>query len=111
MSINLENLLNSINKLEDAINVAEGRLTANKKTTKYTSRFDSYRRICDMQRRLSEEIFYLKSTNNNEEILRKVGLINGLSAMILDDIKNISIENDKSRRGNEDSGSIKYSVN
>ena len=70
MSVNLENLLKSIDKLEEAIYSAELTLSQGKKNSKYASRFDSYRRICDMQRRFSEEIFYLKAINNkNKEIV------------------------------------------
>ena len=97
MSVNLENLLESIDKLEEAIYSAELKLSQGKKNSKYASRFDSYRRICDMQRRFSEEIFYLKAINNKDEIVRRVGLINGLSAMILDDIRNITTQNEQIR--------------
>ena len=64
MSVNLENLLKSIDKLEEAIYSAELTLSQGKKNSKYASRFDSYRRICDMQRRFSEEIFYLKAISS-----------------------------------------------
>ncbi|MGI6681190.1 MAG: hypothetical protein ACOX3T_06905 [Bdellovibrionota bacterium] len=92
MTVSLDSLLNSINNLENAISAAEDKLSAGKKIHKYTSRFDSYRRICDMQRRFSEEVFYLKAINNTSEIIRKVELINGLSAMILDDLKSLFIQ-------------------
>ena len=109
MSININSLLKSIDKLEEAIYAAERKLTQGKKNSRFSSRFDSYRRICDMQRRFSEEIFYLKAVNNKEEVLRKVGLINGLSAMILDDIRNITLQNDELR--NKTSYSSSYSMN
>ncbi len=90
MAVNLESLLQSIDKLELAINNAERDITNTKNKKNFSLRFDSYRQICAMQRRFSQDLFYLKEANNTSEVLRKIQLINGLSAMILDDIKNIT---------------------
>ncbi len=112
MSINLDNLLKSIDKLELAIKDAESRIVSSRNQKKYAIRFDSYRQICEMQRRFSQDLFYLKKLNNTTEIIRKVQLINGLSAMILDDIRNITEQiNLKKKNGKADTTEQKVAVN
>ena len=84
----LERLLASIQNLEETISQARGTLAAAANApTDVLSRLESYKGICEMQRRCAHSIGAEIRSGNFQEVTRLVNLINGLSAMILDDVK------------------------
>lgn len=87
----IEKMFKSFEELENAINKARNTLeTSGKGTEEIFSRFDTYEEIIEKQRTLGLEMLNLINEGATEEdIHRKVALINGLSEMIKTDSKDI----------------------
>ena len=86
MSTATARLLSSVDVLERAIiNAKESLLGASE--VSLAARLDSHLGICQMQRRLAREIGGRAAQRDFQEVQRLTNLINGLSAMILDDVK------------------------
>ena len=84
----IERLFASIQNLEDSIAQARATLgAAPNAPADVISRLDSYKGICEMQRRFAHSIAKELVSGNFQEVSRLVNLVNGLSAMILDDVK------------------------
>jgi len=84
----IERLSTSISKLEGAIQQAADNLSQRENVSeKIRGRVDSYKGICAMQRRFARSLKEHVENKNFQEITRIVNLINGLSAMIMDDVK------------------------
>jgi hypothetical protein len=86
MNMVVEKLLLSLNQLETAINHAKAGLLCTSSEAA-AARMNSYSGICQMQYRLARQLEGLIAKRDYQEVQRVVNLINGLSAMILDDIR------------------------
>ena len=82
----VEKILASVDRLENAIEKAKGSLLEASQDGA-ADRLESYLGICRMQRRLAGELAGHLAQGSYAELQRSVNLINGLSAMILDDVK------------------------
>ncbi|RIL10871.1 MAG: hypothetical protein DCC75_03420 [Proteobacteria bacterium] len=86
----IERLYASFAHLEQSINGARTALAGRGNTPpEIFRRLDSYKQILSSQKALADELGGLMSTGNLEEVGRRVKLINGLSAMIIEDAKGV----------------------
>lgn len=84
----LTKLFGSLKTLETTIESVYSRLSSKENVSeKILERVASYRKICDMQKRFSIQLEKKLADKNYEEVARLVKLINGLSAMIMDDAR------------------------
>ncbi|MCB0335383.1 MAG: hypothetical protein KDD62_03735 [Bdellovibrionales bacterium] len=84
----LTKLFGSLKTLETTIeNVYERLASKENVSDKVLERVASYRKICDMQKRFSIQLEQKLGEKKYEEVARLVKLINGLSAMIMDDAR------------------------
>ena len=85
----IERLFKSFEELEQAL--ASAKATIEKKGDKpeLLERLNSYDEMIKKQRSLAEEAAKFIDEGNLEELNRRVNLINGLSAMIRDDAREI----------------------
>ena len=86
----VERLLQSFSDLERAIEGAKSNLKANVKVPgSVFERLESYSGILDRQRELAQVLESHVGSGNLNEVARHIGLINGLSAMIIDDARGL----------------------
>jgi len=86
----VDRLFGSLAELERAIAGAKMALLKRGSVPKEVfDRLDSYSGILTTQRRLANELAQHVKNGNTLEVGRHVGLINGLSAMIIDDARSI----------------------
>ena len=83
LTLALENLQLSINEVKNRLQ-CKGQLSP-----QLHERLDSYSKMCDMQLRFTNDIQQSLQHKDYSEVTRLTNLINGLSAMILDDIRMI----------------------
>lgn len=85
-----ERLVLSIQGLQSSIEDVSSNLNSKGQLSPHLQeRLFSYRKICAMQLRFTEEIAVGLCEGNYSEVVRLTNLINGLSAMILDDVRQI----------------------
>jgi archaellum component FlaC len=86
----VERLVNSFSDLEKAIEGAKANLSKlDTVPAEVISRLDSYYSLVEKQRALAKSLEDHVCSGNTQEISRHIGLINGLSGMIIDDAKGI----------------------
>ena len=86
----VERLFLSFMDLERAINGARASLSKKNSVPKEIfERLDSYNQILTDQRRLTHKLADHITAGNTAEVSRHVGLINAMSAMIIDDARGI----------------------
>ena len=105
----MDNLFNALDALEESILSTRTILNNNKKLNKnsYQVRLNSYEEALSKQKKLANELdIYIKTTapssNTSAEIKRRVDLINGLSIMIRDDARELTLELLYNRKTNKD---------
>lgn len=85
-----ERLTRSIECLEESIDDVYNNLDLKGQlSTQLRERLVSYKKICKMQLRFTSQIRQQLQAENFHEVTRLTNLINGLSAMILDDVRSI----------------------
>ena len=86
----ISKLLESFTELETSIRSAKLALTKRENAPQeLVDRVENYERILDKQRRLADEMWNQVAVSNWAEVGRYVKLINGLSAMIRDDAREV----------------------
>ncbi len=83
-----ERLITSIKGLQGSIESVSDNLSLKGQLSPHLEeRLLSYRKICDMQLRFTDDVRRHLCEKNYSEVTRLTNLINGLSAMILDDVR------------------------
>jgi hypothetical protein len=83
----VERVDSALNSLEDAIARARQSLAERPNSQELLQRLSSYEEMCKMQRRFAIELANHLAQDCYAEAARCASLINGLSAMIMDDVR------------------------
>lgn len=104
----IERLMKSFSDLESAVESARANLLKVEKVpSEVIARLDSYQSIITKQRSLARNLEQSVNSGDVAEVGRQIGLINGLSSMIIDDARGIlSGLNDQSDVSNQDETSF-----